>query len=264
MKATILLGFLALAATNPLSCSQPVYLPNKIHTPIFHDKGEVEGSASYTGNSGFGASLAYTPVKSFFIEAGGNAAPAVKPFTSNNSTKFFYGEVGYYNCPTPLIELELSGGYGKGTAEVYDNFPENLFDTSYTSWYYGSGNEYDHKNVSYDRFHVQTSLGFHGAVHESPGGKHENDLVMEFALTPRLVYLNTTKYVVDHYDTGHVLIGTRNESFSNVFLEFGATLRVGFKHLILELQTGSSSTLGANQAILSQGSFLSVGLVSRF
>ena len=106
MKATILLGFLAAVVTNPLTCSQPVYLPNKIHTPIFREKGEVVASASFTGSSGYGATLAYSPINSFFIEAGGNMTPALKPFISNNSTRFFYGELGYYNCPTPIVELK--------------------------------------------------------------------------------------------------------------------------------------------------------------
>src|SRR5437762_9748954 len=102
MKATILLCILAAVATNPLTCSQPVYLPNKIYTPVFTDNGKLVGSASYTGNSGYGLSIAYSPVKSFFIEAGGNMTPAIKPFTSNNSTKFFYGEAGYYNSTSPI------------------------------------------------------------------------------------------------------------------------------------------------------------------
>ncbi|MFI5264811.1 MAG: hypothetical protein ACHQM6_09875, partial [Candidatus Kapaibacterium sp.] len=240
-----------------------IYLPNKIHTPVFTEQAKVEVSGSYTGNSGYGGTIAYSPVKSFFLEAGGNVAPAVKPFVAGNSTKFFYGELGYYNCPSPIVELELTGGYGKGTSETYDNFPENIFDTSYYSWYYG-GNEFDHKNVTYNRFHLQTSLAFHGPLHESESGNHEKDFIIEFVVAPRLAFLQTTNYTVDHYDTNHVLIGTRKENFSNTFLEFGITLRFGFEHLMLELQSGTSSALGSNQAILSQGSFLSVGLVSRF
>ncbi|MFI5264308.1 MAG: hypothetical protein ACHQM6_07325, partial [Candidatus Kapaibacterium sp.] len=241
-----------------------VYLPNKIQTPIFHEKGEVYASASYTGNSGYGATLAYSPINSLFIEAGGNLTPAVKPFISNNSTKFFYAEIGYYKWPASFAEVELSGGYGRGISETYDNFPENIFDTSYSAWYYGNGNEFDHKNVNYNRFHLQASLGLQAQLHESESGNHEKDFILEFALTPRLAFLQTSKYTIDHYDTNHVFIGTRNESFSNTFLEFGITLRAGVEHLMLELQSGSSSALGSNQAILSQGSFLSVGLVSRF
>ncbi|MEP7235001.1 MAG: hypothetical protein ABI778_06870 [Ignavibacteriota bacterium] len=263
MKIPLLLGFLALAATNPLSCSQPVYLPNKIHTPIFHDKGEVVASGAYTWNSGFGGTLAYSPIKSFFVEAGGDLTPAVKPFTPNNSTKFFYGELGYYNCPTSAIELELSGGFGKGTSEVYDNLSEDFFYFVNSPWNY-DGNEFDHKTVAFNRFHLQTSLGFHGPLHESESGNHENDIIIEFALTPRVSYLETTNYNIDHIDTTHAIVGTINEHFSNTFLEFGGTLRVGFEHLMLELQAGSSSAIGARRPIPAEGSFLSAGLVSRF
>jgi hypothetical protein len=265
MKSMILLGFLAAVTTNPYTCSQPVYLPNKIHTPIFREKEEAVASASYTGSSGFGATLAYSPINSLFIEAGGNITPAVTPFKSNNSTNFFYGELGYYTCPTPITELELSGGYGKGTSETYDNFPEDLFDTSFSSTgFIIGGNEFDHKNISYNRFHLQASVGFHGPVHVSPSGNHENDFLIEFALTPRLAYLQTSKYTIDHYDTNHVIVGTRNESFSNTFFEFGVTFRCGYEHLMLELQWGTSSAFGSGPTILSQGSFLSAGLVSRF
>lgn len=265
MKATLLFGLVAAITTNPLSCSQPVYLPNKIQTPIFREKGEIYGSASYTGNSGYGATLAYSPFNSFFIEAGGNMTKAVKPFASNNSTKFFYGSLGYYTWTAPFAEVELSGGYGKGISETYDNFPENLFDTGYFNWY--GGNEFDHKHIAYDRYHLQASLGFHGLLNKNESGSYEKDFIVEGALTPRIAYLQTTKYAVDHYDTSRVLIGSRTESFSNTFLEFGITLRFGVEHLMLELQYSTSSVLDRGsdkQSILSDPSFLSIGLVSRF
>ena len=265
MKFTLLISMLAAVATNPLTCSQPIYLPNKIQVPIFPEQGKFYANGSYAGNSGYGLTLAYSPIKSLFVEGGGNISPVVKPFVSSNSTKFFYGALGYYMWPSSFASVELSGGYGKGFSETYDSFPEDIYDTSYQYWY--DGQEFDHKNIEYDRFHLQASLGFHGTIRESTNGNHAKDFIVEGALTPRLTYLKTTKYAVDHFDTSKVLIGSRTEDFSNVFLEFGITLRMGVEYLMVELQSGSSSVIdrGSNRkSILSQGSFLSVGLVSRF
>src|SRR5438270_10504527 len=116
--------------------------------------------------------------------------------------------------------------------------------------------------VNYDRLHVQGS--FTARIPKDEKSDPWRTAMIEGAWTERLVFLNTTNYTVDHFDSAKIYLSSTSKSYQNTFLETGFTLRGGVEHLMLELQFAVSAVLNKETAIPSEGLILSVGLVSRF
>jgi hypothetical protein len=96
----------------------------------------------------YGGALAYSPIESIYVEAGGNFKLGIKPFTEDFKSQFGYGAVGFYEWISPAFLIESSIGYGKGKTETYDvidDFPSS---------------KYDHSIAFFDRLHAQASLGW--------------------------------------------------------------------------------------------------------
>ncbi len=246
-------------------CIQPVYLPNKVTAPLFHGNEKYYISASGVEKSGFTAAIAYSPVKSFYIGAGGNITSNVTPYTSDFSTKFIYGEIGGYREIDPVMSLEFCGGFGAGASETYDNnTSENTYYDSLNIAHTAIYKQYDHSQVRYTREHLQGTLGLHFDLsNEKDNGWR--DLSIELGLSARLSFLQLSRYDVDHLDSNKVITSSDQRTFSSqIFIEPAFTLRFGVEHYSMELQVGSSKFLGQQKSLPAGTTFISIGLVSRF
>ncbi len=224
----------------------------------------ASGDAGSAGGSGWNGAVAIAPLKSIYIEAGGNFVPAGRNFAPpvigssqpDYTTKFGYGSVGLFKYFTPNFGIDGEIGYGKGTTETYDAPGDYI---------YGEGTKgYDHSTVAYDRFHIQGGFNFRTNTQGDEKADPWRTAIFEGAITERISFLYTTNYTIDHFDSSRTYLSSTPKNYSNTFLETGFTFRGGVEHLMLELQFGFSTVL-ENQAIIPyDGLILSVGIVSRF
>ena len=246
------------------SCIQPIYYPNKIHTPMLDGQGKFYANLAASGNSGWNGAIAYSPLNSFYIEAGGNIAPGIRQFQGDYKTSFFYGSAGLYKWVNPNLIIEGEVGFGRGMTETYDILSTFVKNDSISNSGH-SVDEYDHTNAAYNRWHIQGGIGFHLNLSDDSGSWKR--LLFEAAVMPRLSFLNTTKYNVDHFDSTKSYISSKTKSYTNTFLETTLTLRFGFEPLMLELQFGTSKIMGDPEyetIIPYDGLIVGLGLVSRF
>jgi len=111
------------------SCS-PEYLPNKINTPLFEDKGEIQGSVS-RGISGTDAQLAYALTDHIGVMANTSFNSQTSD-TTDNFHKHNFAEfgIGYYSNVTDNAVVSIYGGYGFGDVKSYTE--NNLIDNNTT------------------------------------------------------------------------------------------------------------------------------------
>lgn len=255
--------FLLIAVTLS-SCVQPVYYPNKVHSPMLDRQGKFYVNLAGSGNSGWNGAIAYSPLNSIYVEVGGNIAPGINPFHSDFTTSFFYGSAGFYKWLNSRFVVEGEVGLGKGRTETYDVLSTFFYDDSLSN----SGHyvdEFDHTNAAYTRWHIQGSIGLHFDLSLDTGTR--KGLLFEAAITPRLSFLTTTKYNVEHFDSIKTFISASSKKYTNTFLESTLTIRFGVEYLMLELQFGVSNVIGNLQSemiIPRDKLIIGLGLVSRF
>jgi opacity protein-like surface antigen len=125
------------------SCS-PEYLPNKVNTPLFEDKGEIQGSIS-RGISGTDAQLAYAVTDHIGVMANTSFRSQTSDTTDNfHKHNFVEFGAGYYSNVTDNAVFSIYGGYGFGDVKSYTE--NNLVDDNTT-------------NADLHRIFIQPSFG---------------------------------------------------------------------------------------------------------
>lgn len=148
IKMIIIVSFVTITAI--IQSCVTAYVPNRVNTPLFTEKGEIKIDAAL-GTNGADIQAAYSPVKHLGIIASGNFS--IQSYdTATSFHKHSYGEIGmgYYNKLNNNLVMEIYGGYGMGNS-----------DTEWSSIWLGKVNIIDVKD-DFSKFFIQPAIAIQG------------------------------------------------------------------------------------------------------
>lgn len=218
MKRNLIFGIMIIIGLFASSCNTTLYVPNTVNAPLLKEKGEVKASI---GGNNFQA--AYGLTNNVGIIGNVFWDKYEEEITENNTT---------FNTINKGNLYELGIGYFTGISENV------VFET-----YAGGGigridfdNERNGKNfeVNATKFFIQPAVGYVGKF-------------FDVAFTPRLSAvkysdLRTSGYTPEELNTEY-LNKSDVEDKTWVFAEPALTVRVGYKFVKLQFQTGFVSKL---------------------
>jgi hypothetical protein len=119
MKYRNFFGFCILAFVAIIQSCATAYIPNKVNSPMFTDKGEAKIDLTW-GMNGADVQIAYTPIKHLGIMTNGCFSTQTRDTSTTNFHKHAYGEigVGWYNKISSKAVIEVYGGYGRGSSDT--------------------------------------------------------------------------------------------------------------------------------------------------
>ncbi len=129
------------------SCA-PLYIPNRVNTPLLSHQGELQAGA-FIGSAGFEPQASYAVTNHFGLLLNGSFTPGkadtTKDYSRNN---FIELGLGYYRRLGERTRFELFTGYGFGN--MYARYNNGYFT--------------DYRDAAMQRVFIQPDIGFSTAV----------------------------------------------------------------------------------------------------
>ena len=216
-----------------ISCA-PLYVPNKVNTPLLSQKNEASVDFSY-GESGVNLQSAYAVTENIGVMLNGSYLSQENNYDANNDrsylrkSKFAETAIGYFNGITNTSVAEIYFGGGIGKASSIDNFML-------------IGEEKIYSEGNYYKLFLQTNIGIKGKF-------------VEGGVALRTSYINFTNF---HYENVNVEMYPESYFFEPaVFVRFGGPI---FK---FQSQLGFASKLSEKEFVTYNPLILSVGILFR-
>jgi len=216
-----------------ISCA-PLYVPNKINTPLLSQKNEASVDFSY-GESGVNLQSSYAITNNIGVMLNGAYLSQENNYDEKNErsylrkSKFAETAVGYFNNFSGNSVAEIYFGGGLGKASSIDN-------------YMLIGEEKIYSEGNYYKLFLQTNIGIKGKF-------------VEGGVALRTSYINFTKF---HYENLDLKMYPESYFFEpSVFVRFGGPI---FK---FQSQLGFASKLSNKEFVTYNPLILSVGILFR-
>lgn len=121
MKNKQIYYIIIIATTLIIQSCATAYIPNRVNSPMFKDKGEFKLDLT-TGRNGFDTQAAYSPIKNVGIMLNGCFSDRDKDTLSESFHEHIYGEIGlgYYKLLADEKSVfEVYAGYGIGNTQTF-------------------------------------------------------------------------------------------------------------------------------------------------
>ena len=218
------------------SCTFDIYRPNSVFVPLIKEEGQIVAEGTF-GTSGYGASIAASPIKSLYIMASGayyhdQDRDTLAPSRFVNRKLLLEGGAGYYLVFGDEKQgvFEVASGLGAGIGDAFNRYG-GFMSTDIDR--YAEGNFF--------KAFLQPSIGLaHHIIH--------------VAGSIRVSYLHFYNY--NYYEFSHnnvyqsypynkepiVVHQDLNKSFNQIYIDPTVTIRAGYKYVYFHSQFGLSFT----------------------